>query len=243
MKWIKKLFAPAEQPPWVAPRMISQQGNPDDYQALKARLDAAWRDGREIVYKDRVSGLYWNGVAMDYGHAGAADEHLVPLEGAPPGDRSLREDFDDDYVARAITHGHLWKIGGWCFKVYRIIGGSGGLSEDEHFLAARETAEKLLVEANATAHFNNGFAILNYGADQVGLHINWWTEGGVCTSKRYTAPQNGQAIFKSVEGPQITSVWELVVIDFERRAWVDTILKRTGSLSVYHQTWLPPTNY
>ncbi len=69
--------------PWIEPRHVSEQGNRQAYAELKARLDIVSREGRESIYCDRYTGLYWKGVALDYGPIGAADEQLIPLSERP----------------------------------------------------------------------------------------------------------------------------------------------------------------
>lgn len=242
IRWLKKRSTPPP-PPWMEPRRVSEQSNREDYATLKLRLDAAWRDRRDTIYKDRETGLYWAGVAMDYGPVGAADEQLRPLGLAPPKNIPVRESFDKDYVERYISQFGSWAIDGWHFKVYSISPRGRGISEDEHYVAARNVVENLIPDASNTPHFGNGFVIIHYGTEAVWLQVNWWIEDGMCAGKSFKAPLNQSPLFELVDGPIVAGVWELVVIDFERQTWVDVILKRTGSLSVYQQTWIPPTYY
>ena len=242
LRWLER-FRNRPAAPWEAPRPVSQQNDAEDYSALKQRLDTAWRDGREAIYRDRDDGSYWKGVAYDHGPIGAGDEVLTPLGSSPPDGIALREEFDDEYSERYISRFGLWQLDNWTFKVYGIVAGERGLSEDRYYQSAKQSVAALIPEANATAHHDNGFVIVHYGTEQVWLLINWWVQGGICAGRLLKAPLDGTPEFEPVQEPLIACVWELTVIEFERHAWVDIILKRTGSLPVYQQHYMPPGYY
>jgi hypothetical protein len=50
----------------------------------------------------------------------------------------------------------------------------------------------------------------------------------------FASPLDDPAALEPVDGTGMACVWELEVIDFERRAWLDDVLK-AGDARRYHQ--------
>jgi hypothetical protein len=102
-----------------------------------------------------------------------------------------------------------------------------------------------LADANREGHHQHtGFVVLHQGVTENWLLTLWWAYGNVCchavSHSRLDAPDQ----FTRVDSPIMACVWELVVIDFERRAWVDTMLRRDGAgRSAYLERRLPDGSY
>jgi hypothetical protein len=80
-------------------------------------------------------------------------------------------------------------------------------------------------ELAATPHLGAGFAILHRGEEANWLLSLWWTEGGTATRKLWRAElDDHSATFKPVDPLYMACVWELGIIDYERRAWMDTVM-------------------
>ena len=74
-----------------------------------------------------------------------------------------------------------------------------------------------------TAQLGAGFAILHVGEEAVWLLLHFWLPGGIVSRHLWYA-ENRTRDFKPAPDHLMACVWELAVIDFERRAWVETAL-------------------
>lgn len=73
-------------------------------------------------------------------------------------------------------------------------------------------------------HRDAGFAVLHQGEEAVWLLLHWWLDGGITTRILWRAPLNGAVNFIDADPLLMACVWELSVIDFERRAWMKTAM-------------------
>jgi hypothetical protein len=76
----------------------------------------------------------------------------------------------------------------------------------------------------ATPHIGAGFAILHRGEEANWLLLLWWTDGGTATRKLWRGDLDDGENFVPVDPLYMACVWELGVIDFERRAWMETAM-------------------
>lgn len=73
-------------------------------------------------------------------------------------------------------------------------------------------------------HMGAGFAIVHAGEEALWLLLHHWTDGGIATHRLWRAPLGTEAPFQPVVSDAMACVWELAVIDFERRAWMTTVM-------------------
>jgi hypothetical protein len=71
-----------------------------------------------------------------------------------------------------------------------------------------------------------GFEIVHDAADHCFVLIHWWANGNEVHQRILTAPLDDPTALRPLETPAIGCVWELEVTDFERRAWIEHVLKR-----------------
>ncbi|OYR19712.1 hypothetical protein [Brucella thiophenivorans] len=84
-------------------------------------------------------------------------------------------------------------------------------------------AEKL----EHTPHLGAGFAILHQGEESLWLLLHWWLEGGIATQilwQSELAELGDEIEFEPAQPLLMACVWELGIIDFERRAWMETAM-------------------
>jgi uncharacterized protein involved in tolerance to divalent cations len=79
-------------------------------------------------------------------------------------------------------------------------------------------------ELPASAHQGAGFAILHEGEEGRWLLLHWWLGGGILTNRLWRADLVEDAEFVEADPLLMACVWELGVIDFERRAWMRTVM-------------------
>ncbi|RCS22498.1 hypothetical protein DUT91_18030 [Phyllobacterium salinisoli] len=82
------------------------------------------------------------------------------------------------------------------------------------------TGEKLA----QTKHRGAGFAILHQGQEGLWLLLHWWIEGDIATQMLWRSKLSGEPHFIPAEPLLMACVWELGIIDFERRAWMETAM-------------------
>ena len=70
-----------------------------------------------------------------------------------------------------------------------------------------------------------GFEIVHDAADHCFVLIHWWANGNEVHQRILTSPLDDPTALRPLETPAIGCVWELEVTDFERRAWIDHVLK------------------
>jgi len=92
------------------------------------------------------------------------------------------------------------------------------------FAAARNVIAAERPALEETAYIGAGFAILHRGAEANWLLLLWWTEGGTATRKLWRGDLDDGESFTAVDPLYMACVWELGIIDFERRAWMETAM-------------------
>jgi len=71
-----------------------------------------------------------------------------------------------------------------------------------------------------------GFLVVHDAADHCFVLIHWWANGNEVHQRILTAPLDDPTALRPLESRAIGCVWELEVTDFERRAWIEHVLKR-----------------
>jgi hypothetical protein len=69
--------------------------------------------------------------------------------------------------------------------------------------------------------------------------VYWWTNENELHGRMFAAPQDDPGALEPADGTGLACVWELEVIDFERRAWLEDVLK-DGDVERYLERALDP---
>jgi hypothetical protein len=86
--------------------------------------------------------------------------------------------------------------------------------------ATRRAAEEVVPEGAV------GFTIAHDAAD-AGLGIvYWWANDNEIYQRVFASPLDDPGALTATDETGMACVWELEVIDFERRAWLEDVLKR-----------------
>ncbi len=80
----------------------------------------------------------------------------------------------------------------------------------------------------------SGFTIAHDAATTGLALVYWWANENELHQRVFAAPLDDPAALKPADGTGMACVWELEVIDFERRAWLEDVLK-AGDLRRYHE--------
>ena len=104
--------------------------------------------------------------------------------------------------------------------------GINGAARPELLAATRDAAAAVVPEDAA------GFTIAHDAAGAgLGL-VYWWANDNEIHMRAFASPLDDPGALEPVDGTGMACVWELEVIDFERRAWLEDVL-RAGDVERY----------
>lgn len=122
---------------------------------------------------------------------------------------------------RARFHG-MAACGALPVKLATVEADGAAVTPDD--VAAAERTIAAAAEAVAgTDHRGAGFAVLHAGEEGLWLLLHWWLGGGILAHRVWRAAASGAA-FAEADRQLVACVWELGVIEFERRAWMATAM-------------------
>lgn len=152
------------------------------------------------------------------------------------------------YQKRTYAFLGLWNEDAWALKVYGINHqaerSSGHVVDPAIVAAARAKISAHLPEVDREGdHHHTGFVMLHQGIGGNWLLLHWWVQEAICSEALWKSHDESPTEFEAAAGSFMACVWELVVIDFERRAWVDTVLQHKGNRDLYLGTRLPDGAY
>jgi hypothetical protein len=84
-----------------------------------------------------------------------------------------------------------------------------------------------------------GFTIAHEGTAAAMALVYWWAEENELHRRAYAAPLDDSGALEPLGGTGMACVWELEVIDFERRAWLEGVLI-DGDVDAYLEKALEP---
>ena len=128
------------------------------------------------------------------------------------------------YTPRRVRPLGLLQIDDWRVKVHGLSATPGELED-----AAREGARKAAVEALPRpgiggGRYGVGFVIAHRSTNAYSYVVGWWSYGCLLSTAAYSARFSEPAEIARCPARQAGCVWELGVIDHERRAWTRTML-------------------
>jgi hypothetical protein len=98
-----------------------------------------------------------------------------------------------------------------------------------------------LIEATQALaeHGVPGFTIAHQGKAAAMALVYWWAHENEVHRRAYAGPLDDRAALAPLTGTGMACVWELEVIDFERRAWLEDVLI-DGDVDAYLERALEP---
>lgn len=142
------------------------------------------------------------------------------------------------YAERRFRSASLFTLGDKRFKLTLI---SADTDEEPYAArpdiieAAKTYCETLLAEMDATPHFGVGSVILHDGEASANnwLLFDWWIEGGIGCRILSRSTRAEPLHFTRMQAPFAACVWEAVIIEHERKAWMRNALSGPRSLNAY----------
>nr|WP_201010219.1 hypothetical protein [Rhizobium rhizogenes]QCL09303.1 hypothetical protein pC5.7b_436 [Rhizobium rhizogenes] len=149
------------------------------------------------------------------------------------------------YAPRCFRRLDTWRISGWAIKAYGIATeapSQGPLLDPQLIDEAYAYVEANLNRMSNTSHYSVGFVILHHGSGAKSLLTQWWTNECVCLHHVAQSDFTGPPKFVAAKQDLMACAYELIPIDFERRAWVSTVMSGK-SMDDYLGAWLPDGTY
>ena len=147
----------------------------------------------------------------------------------------------EPYKDRSIRFIEYWNIGDWRLKVYGISY-KGEYPNQQLIDSSRIIAKNRLEEsANLTNHYNVGFVGIHEGKTGNFVFIDWWADENELHHHVYVSSSENSELFEYLTPAGLTAcVWDLLLINHERNAWVAHILESgsTENIKAYLNTTL-----
>ncbi len=128
------------------------------------------------------------------------------------------------YRPRPLRFIRREEVDGWRLKLYGISA-RRERPGDELLDATMTLARRVLPQPPVTDNrYGVGFATAHEGATFVMALIYWWQSENELHQRIYVSPGDDTSALTQTENQATGCVWELAIVDFERRAWIDDVL-------------------
>jgi len=137
------------------------------------------------------------------------------------------------YLPRQVRPLGLLHIDDWRVKLHSL-----SATPDTHSdPAVHDGVYKAAIEAlphpgGAGGRYGVGFAIAHRSIDAYSYVVGWWSYNCLLSTAAYSARFSDPADIERCPSRQAGCVWELAVIDHERRAWTRTMLRSGAQADV-----------
>lgn len=123
------------------------------------------------------------------------------------------------YEPRSIRFIRREDFGNWRLKVYGI--GTHAPDARPEFVEATLEAARTVLPADGGAGF-----VIAHDAKAAGLAlVYWWDNENEIHGRFFASPLDDPTALVPNDGTGLACVWEMEVLDFERRAWLEDVLK------------------
>ncbi|MEO5904293.1 MAG: hypothetical protein ABIQ55_09800 [Gemmatimonadaceae bacterium] len=132
------------------------------------------------------------------------------------------------YVPRRIQFRNLIAFRKWRIKRYTITRSKAGDAADwSDFAAGRELAAQTLPEpAHTSKRPGLAFLVEHRGAGSDYIVLCWWDRENELPVRVFVREQSLGSLWRPATGGESFCVWDLQVIEFERNAYVGTLLAK-----------------
>jgi hypothetical protein len=128
------------------------------------------------------------------------------------------------YEPRPIRFLRREDVDRWRLKLYGIAL-AGKEPREELVAATRDLAAAILPRPAVTDdRYGVGFATAHDAATFCIALVYWWQAANELHQRIYLSPQDDPTALTQVADQPAGCVWELAVVDFERRAWLEDVL-------------------
>lgn len=133
--------------------------------------------------------------------------------------------LEEPYAPRWVRHLEVWNHGDWRLKLYGIAYQGDAPGRDLVDSAKQEATARLPAPAHTPRRYGVGFMGVHEGRGANLMFLDWWAdENELHHHACVTGPAPPYAWHYVTPTGLAACVWDLAVICFERRAWIDTVL-------------------
>ncbi|MDX1567380.1 MAG: hypothetical protein R3223_06230 [Longimicrobiales bacterium] len=133
------------------------------------------------------------------------------------------------YSPRPVGFLGLWEPFDWKIKIYGISA-HGDRPPRGLVAVARELALRELPRPAVAANRHGvGFLVAHEGSEEAYVQVNWWVNQRMLKSHFFSAPGGStspESFRYLTPSGLLGSTWELFVQEFERTAWMNSVLDR-----------------
>ena len=136
--------------------------------------------------------------------------------------------IDVPYRPRPLRFMRLEQLGDWRLKLYSIAL-PGKTPRPELVDATLSLAPHVFPHpAVSDDRYGVGLVIVHDAATFGIALYYWWQSANELHQRIYTSPLDDPARLTKLLDPAAGCVWEMGILDFERRAWIDDVLANPG---------------
>ena len=137
----------------------------------------------------------------------------------------LSADFNP-YIPRQVRPLGLHQVGEWRVKLHGLYATGDTTADPSAWEGAlRAAAEALPKPATEGGRYGVGFVIVHRGTSAYWYVVGWWAYSCRLSIASYSARISDPADIARCPTRQAGCVWELAVIDHERRAWTQSVMR------------------
>lgn len=141
-------------------------------------------------------------------------------------------DIRAPYAPRPIRFRGLRRHGDWRLKEYTIVYGDGRLNEADYAAGLPGALAALPSPAVEPQRPGVGFLIVHQGRGATYIVLAWWDNENELPLRVFVR-NHDEAAWRPAAGSESVCVWDLLVIAFERDAYVRCVLSSAGGPDAY----------
>ena len=135
----------------------------------------------------------------------------------------------EPFAPRPTHFRELYELDGWRFKIYEIIYGQAPLEWGQYKLAIEIASKEFPKPAQTEQRPGVGFIICHQGRGWHYLVVSWWDNENELIIKIFVQKIDEINNWRKATENQSICVWDIEVIQFERKAYIDTVLSKPES--------------
>jgi hypothetical protein len=135
----------------------------------------------------------------------------------------------EPYKPREIRFLEQWDLPGWRAKVYAITHPKRAMPDALAEEQVKKIIARRLAEVDPGQHYGVAVVIMHMARENDIISVTWWTWENVLQQALFVGPVGKPADLKDVTSTGLLAcVWELEVHNFERCAWMQTVLRNSN---------------
>jgi hypothetical protein len=139
-----------------------------------------------------------------------------------------------NYQQRKIAFLELHSIDDWTFKIYSICKEESVFDSSIFENVKGQISNWIEVNFNVELPTQKiGFVIIHQAREGVFVILNWWVDQVMLQSHVFFSDFQDLYLFKPYKYSNIIAcIWELEIMNFEKNAWVESVLKQDDENSI-----------